>query len=136
VAPLGGLHPGQHFSVQKLECVASDHTHLLTGFMGEACFLRAVIDFVRQQKAVRPDQSKLCWVCDPVMGDNGRYYVSEEVVKVYQNEVLPFVQIITPNHFELKWLCGEVSVDHFENANEVLVAPLLSNASITCCTDG
>ncbi|ETW19700.1 pyridoxal kinase [Plasmodium falciparum Vietnam Oak-Knoll (FVO)] len=45
------------------------------------------------------------WVCDPVMGDNGRLYVDERVVESYK-KAIEYVDIITPNQYETELLCG------------------------------
>ncbi|GAW81863.1 pyridoxal kinase [Plasmodium gonderi] len=44
------------------------------------------------------------WLCDPVLGDNGKLYVDKDVVQSYKS-CIPFVDIITPNQFELELLC-------------------------------
>ena len=41
-------------------------------------------------------------VCDPVMGDNGKMYVPRELKEIYQKEIVPLADILTPNHFELE----------------------------------
>lgn len=38
-------------------------------------------------------------VLDPVMGDEGKLYVSSEVVPVYKS-LIPHADLITPNQFE------------------------------------
>lgn len=43
-------------------------------------------------------------VCDPVLGDNGSFYVPESLIPIYQKELLPLATIATPNHFELEWV--------------------------------
>lgn len=43
-------------------------------------------------------------VCDPVMGDNGKLYVPEELVNIYKNEIVPLADIVTPNQFELGYI--------------------------------
>ncbi|CAC9696239.1 pyridoxal kinase [Plasmodium sp. DRC-Itaito] len=45
------------------------------------------------------------WVCDPVMGDNGRLYVDERVVESYK-KAIEYVDIITPNQYETELLCN------------------------------
>lgn len=40
--------------------------------------------------------------CDPVMGDNGKLYVPEELKEIYIKEIVPLADIVTPNHFELE----------------------------------
>lgn len=37
------------------------------------------------------------------MGDEGKMYVSEDVIPIYR-ELLPLSTIITPNHFELEYV--------------------------------
>ncbi|ANQ09257.1 Pyridoxine kinase [Plasmodium coatneyi] len=44
------------------------------------------------------------WICDPVMGDNGKLYVDKDVILAYK-KCIPFVDIMTPNQFELELLC-------------------------------
>lgn len=39
-------------------------------------------------------------VCDPVMGDNGRMYVPEELKDIYRTLIVPLADIVTPNSFE------------------------------------
>lgn len=43
-------------------------------------------------------------VCDPVMGDNNKMYVPEELLPVYQEEIVPLADIITPNQFEAEYV--------------------------------
>lgn len=43
-------------------------------------------------------------VCDPVMGDNGKLYVPQELVTIYKEFVVPLATILTPNLFEAELL--------------------------------
>jgi pyridoxal/pyridoxine/pyridoxamine kinase len=43
-------------------------------------------------------------VCDPVLGDNGRLYVPQELVQIYKEQVIPHATLLTPNQFELELL--------------------------------
>jgi hypothetical protein len=48
-------------------------------------------------------RSRVCCgeaVCDPVLGDEGMFYVPEEHVAIYRDEVIPLATIVTPNQFE------------------------------------
>lgn len=45
-------------------------------------------------------------VCDPVLGDNGHWYVPKELLPIYQNEIIPLSDICTPNQFEAEQLTG------------------------------
>jgi pyridoxine kinase len=80
------------------------YTHLLTGYIGSVSFLRQVLQVVAKLRAVNPG---LIFVCDPVMGDEGRIYVAEELVAVYRDEVVALATVLTPNQFEAELLSGE-----------------------------
>lgn len=52
---------------------------------------------------------EMIWLMDPVMGDEGQLYVSEDVIPEYRKLALSpkqLVDIITPNQFELEILYG------------------------------
>ncbi|KAG0728542.1 Pyridoxal kinase [Chionoecetes opilio] len=73
------------------------YTHLLTGYIGSPSFLHKVKSVVQHLKTINPN---LIYVCDPVMGDNGKMYVPAELLPVYQEEIVPLADIITPNQYE------------------------------------
>lgn len=54
-------------------------------------------------------------VCDPVLGDNGQLYVPESLIPIYQNEILPLSDIVTPNQFEAETLTG-IKINSIEDA--------------------
>ncbi|BFZ10089.1 hypothetical protein BsWGS_13128 [Bradybaena similaris] len=74
---------------------------VLTGYIGSQTFLQKVGDTIKEMKSKNPS---LVYVCDPVMGDNGKLYVSEKLVPVYRSEIVEHADIITPNQFELQLL--------------------------------
>jgi len=78
-------------------------SHLLTGYVGSKSFLEEVLQVVHQLREVNPS---LVFVCDPVMGDAGKFYVPEELLPVYRDQLLPMADIITPNQFEAELLSG------------------------------
>ncbi|XP_015438564.1 PREDICTED: pyridoxal kinase [Dufourea novaeangliae] len=80
-----------------------NYTHLLTGYVGSASFLKRIAGVVRALKHKNPN---LIYVCDPVMGDNGRMYVPEPLKEIYKTEIVPLADILTPNQFELELLSG------------------------------
>jgi pyridoxine kinase len=45
-------------------------------------------------------------VCDPVLGDEGKLYVPQELISVYQQKVVPVASMLTPNQFEVELLTG------------------------------
>ncbi|KAL8117910.1 hypothetical protein AgCh_015701 [Apium graveolens] len=77
------------------------YTHLLTGYIGSVSFLTAVLEVVDKLRSINPD---LKYVCDPVMGDEGKLYVPPELVSVYRDKVVPVASMLTPNHFEAEQL--------------------------------
>jgi pyridoxine kinase len=83
------------------------YTHLLTGYMGSAALCRVIVRIAQKLKQLNPS---LVYVCDPVLGDNGKLYVPEELVGIYRSEVMPVADIITPNQFEVEQLRGTGSI--------------------------
>jgi len=81
----------------------TDYTHLLTGYSKTASSLRTV---VKIRDTLRQNNPNLIHVCDPVMGDNGKLYVSEELVDIYKNEVIPGADFLKPNQTECEFLTG------------------------------
>lgn len=76
-------------------------THILTGYVGNPSFLNALVDTVLK---LRQCNNSIAFVCDPVLGDNGKLYVPAESVQIYKNKVLQHATIVTPNPFELSLL--------------------------------
>ncbi|XP_018577841.1 pyridoxal kinase [Anoplophora glabripennis] len=97
-----------------------DHyTHLLTGYIGSVSFLNKISSVVKQLRDRNPN---LIYVCDPVMGDNGKLYVPKELIPVYKNFILPLATIITPNLFEMELLTDTkiTNEDDVWNAIDIL----------------
>ena len=103
---------GQRLNGTELEAVVEGltvnglmgaYSHVLTGYVSTESFLRAIMATVREVKRANP---RAAYVCDPVLGDNGRLYVPKELVPVYRQDVLPLADIITPNQFEAEQLAG------------------------------
>lgn len=78
-----------------------NYTHLLTGYVGSASFLKKIAEVIRILKHKNPN---LIYVCDPVMGDNGKMYVPEALKEIYREEIVPLADIVVPNQFELELL--------------------------------
>ncbi|KAL8263312.1 hypothetical protein R6Q59_024661 [Mikania micrantha] len=79
------------------------YTHLLTGYIGSVSFLDTVLEVVNKLRSINP---ALTYVCDPVMGDEGKLYVPPELVSVYREKVVPVASMLTPNQFEAEQLTG------------------------------
>ncbi|KAJ4770319.1 Pyridoxal kinase [Rhynchospora pubera] len=79
------------------------YTHLLTGYIGSASFLSTVLKVVNRLRSINPN---LVYVCDPVMGDEGKLYVPQDLVSLYREKVVPVASMLTPNQFEVELLTG------------------------------
>jgi len=84
-------------------------------FEGYCCsesFLREILSVL---KDLRKENPEIIYVCDPVLGDNGKFYVPESLVQIYRDEIIPLADIITPNQFEAELLSG-VKIESEEDA--------------------
>ncbi|KAK6913570.1 Pyridoxamine kinase/Phosphomethylpyrimidine kinase [Dillenia turbinata] len=138
------IHSGQVLNGQQLWDLiegleANDllfYTHLLTGYIGSVSFLNTVLEVVKKLRTVNP---KLTYVCDPVMGDEGKLYVPQELVSVYREKVVPVASMLTPNQFEAEQLTGFriASEEDGREACNILHAAGPSKVMLTSiCIDG
>uniref|UniRef100_A0A7S1VZ37 pyridoxal kinase n=1 Tax=Ditylum brightwellii TaxID=49249 RepID=A0A7S1VZ37_9STRA len=79
--------------------------NVLTGYIGSESFLRAIINLLKTVRSNNTD-STVRYVCDPVLGDNGEFYVPPELVSIYREELVPLANVVTPNQFEVEQLTG------------------------------
>lgn len=93
-----------------------NYTHLLTGYVGNKSFLNKLADIITEMKSDNPE---LIYLCDPVMGDDGKFYVPKELLDVYIKRILPLADIITPNLFELELIYGK-SISSFDDMKSAL----------------
>ncbi|XP_011169541.2 pyridoxal kinase [Solenopsis invicta] len=94
----------------------NNYTHLLTGYIGSASFLKRVALLVTTLKAKNPN---LMYVCDPVMGDNDKLYVPEALKEIYKKEIVPLADVVTPNQFELELLTDNKVTNMSELQNAI-----------------
>jgi pyridoxine kinase len=78
----------------------------IMGYLGTAATGRVVMDAVARIRSVRND---LLYLCDPVIGDQGRRYVDEGIVDFYRGYGIPAADLVTPNAFEAHCLTGIVA---------------------------
>lgn len=84
--------------------VLSDVDAVLSGFQGAPAMGARILESVRTVKARSP---KALYCCDPVMGDVERgFYALPGIPEFLRDEVVPFADILIPNHFELNYLVG------------------------------
>jgi len=76
---------------------------LVTGYLGSPGNAAVIADFV--ERALTRN-SKLVYLCDPVIGDDGRVYVADGILDVVRHRLLPAANLATPNQFELELLSG------------------------------
>lgn len=77
------------------------YSHVLTGYVGSDSFLNKVADIIQELKRENPS---LMYVCDPVMGDDGKLYVPQSQVNIYRDRLIVMADVVTPNQFELELL--------------------------------
>ncbi|PFH59762.1 hypothetical protein XA68_11917 [Ophiocordyceps unilateralis] len=90
-----------------------DMDMMLSGYVPGAEAVAAVGAIAKELKDKERQQEKrgrFFWVLDPVMGDNGRIYVAEDVVPAYKS-IVPYADLILPNQFEADLLSGITIVD-------------------------
>jgi len=94
---------------------------ILSGYLGSAEIAAVVADFVARAKARNP---ALIYCCDPVLGDRDRaLFVHAEIPPIVRDLLCPLANMITPNHFELEWLCGAkaTTIDQVVDAAQALM---------------
>ncbi|XP_053397690.1 pyridoxal kinase-like [Mercenaria mercenaria] len=103
---------GQVLNAEDIEClydglkqnnIHGQFSHLITGYIGSKSFLLKVGEIIQD---IRDSNPGIMYVCDPVMGDNGKMYVPEELMPVYRDVIVPKADIVTPNQFEAELLTG------------------------------
>ncbi|KAH8775584.1 Ribokinase-like protein [Diaporthe sp. PMI_573] len=81
-----------------------DFDMMLSGYIPGAEAVQAVGRIAAELKAkAASTPGGFFWVLDPVMGDNGRLYVADDVVPAYKS-LLPHADLILPNQFEAELL--------------------------------
>lgn len=76
---------------------------MLSGYVPGAEAVVAVGAIAKELKdKTRTHPGDFFWVLDPVMGDNGKIYVAEDVVPAYKS-LLPYADLILPNQFEAEY---------------------------------
>jgi len=75
---------------------------VVCGYVGSVSFLESLVQTV---ESIKKDQKDLFFACDPVMGDNGKFYTPEAFVPLYQ-KLLKCATLLTPNQFEAEKLSG------------------------------
>ena len=81
-----------------------DYDMMLSGYVPGAEGVLAVGKIAKELGQINTfHPGKFFWVLDPVMGDNGKIYVSEDVVPAYKS-LLPYADLVIPNQFEAEYV--------------------------------
>lgn len=76
---------------------------ILTGYLGTVEAGPVALDAAHR---VRTANAGAPWICDPVMGDNGSFYVAAGIPEFYRDRALAAADAILPNAFEAGYLSG------------------------------
>lgn len=117
-APGGGPIPAATLA-SMLEGLASDAIlgeidAVLSGYLGEAEQTAVILDAVDRVKAANP---RAMFICDPVLGDDGKLFVSETIADAVLNGLCPHADWLTPNAYELGLMTGR-SIDGLTAARD------------------
>jgi pyridoxine kinase len=95
---------------------------ILSGYLGSPEIAEVVVEFVARSKKANP---KLIYCCDPELGDSDPgLFVQAGIPPIFRDVLCPLADIMTPNHFELDWLCGSKAT----TINEVVKSALSLSA--------
>ena len=81
---------------------------VITGYLGAPSQIDAITALIMQWQAARQNGY---YVLDPVLGDNGRIYVDNQLVTEMRDQLLPLASFATPNQFELELLAKQAVTD-------------------------
>lgn len=87
---------------------------VLTGYLGTPEHVAVILDTVTRIRAANP---KAIFVCDPVLGDEGKLFVSDAIADAMLNGLWQHADWLTPNAFELGLLTGR-TVDSLNAARD------------------
>jgi pyridoxine kinase len=130
-APGGGALPAETLS-SLFEGLAADGRlgeidAVLTGYLGDSEQVAVILDAVERIKAANP---KAVFVCDPVLGDDGKMYVSESIADAVLNGLARHADWLAPNVFELGLIAGKAieSLEHARDAARRIGKPVLASS--------
>jgi pyridoxine kinase len=117
-APGGGPLPGETIA-SLFDGLAGDGLlheidAVLTGYIGDGDQVAPILDAVERVKAANP---QAVFVCDPVLGDDGKLFVREAIADAVINGLAPRADWLAPNVFELGVMTGR-SVEDLQSARD------------------
>ena len=84
------------------------YDYVLSGYVGNAPVMEEIAKLLKEmgERRVGSASGGFTYVCDPVCGDLGKLYVSDECVGIYRSLLLPLAAVALPNGFEASVLSG------------------------------
>lgn len=139
----------------------SHYRYVLTGYVNNAEILSEIAKLIVEMRGGgggggNEMSSDFTFLCDPVMGDEGKLYCKEEVIKAYRDTLLRLANVTTPNYFEASVLSGVTVTDlasakasadffHFDLAIPIVIIKSFPPAEgegeerlqflVSCCRD-
>lgn len=111
-APGGGPLPAETMSALFDGLAGDGLLHeidaILTGYIGDGDQAAPILDAVERVKAANPHA---VFVCDPVLGDDGKLFVREAIADAVINGLAPRADWLAPNLFELGVMTGRTIED-------------------------
>jgi pyridoxine kinase len=111
----------------KHEIPARDLEAMLTALEADGCWeavdavlagyfasRESVLVVARAVGRIKKARAQVHILIDPILGDAGRLYVSEDTANAIRDELVALATIATPNLFELQWLSGTTAVSRSE----------------------
>jgi pyridoxine kinase len=97
---------------------------VLTGYLGMPEQADLALDMIQRVKTANPQAT---YVCDPVIGDTGGFYVSDEIARAVMHKLVPAADLITPNAWELETITGKpvANLKDMRTAAQSLGKPVL-----------
>ena len=86
-----------------------NHDYVLTGYIGSQSFLDSVLELLL---LIKNNNNNVKYVCDPVLGDDGKLYVPKELISIFAEKVISKAYMITPNQFEAELLTNKIIKGH------------------------
>ncbi len=108
-APGGGPLPAETlaslFEGLAADGVLSEIDAVLTGYLGDSEQVPVILDAIERVKGANP---RALFVCDPVLGDHGKLYVTQSLADAVLSGLAPRADWLLPNVFELGLIAGRV----------------------------
>ncbi|KAK8835062.1 hypothetical protein M9Y10_039538 [Tritrichomonas musculus] len=97
----------------KLNEITPLYTHLLTGYIANPKIIEEIVNL---RKSLSSD---VHFLCDPVLGDLGRLYLSNECFEVMKKVLVPTATTTCPNAYEAMWLT-DLPMDTVQDLLEIV----------------